>query len=117
MGNQAGHPVDYRLRIADAELALTPRVGHEFALRFEGEIRCSNCGRSTRKSYSQGYCFPCSQRLAACDLCIVRPERCHFDQGTCREPEWGRRTACSLISFIWQTPADSRSALPALIRV
>jgi len=90
MGSQAGHPVDYRLRIADAELALTPKVGHDFALRFEGEIRCANCGQITRKSYSQGYCFPCSQRLAVCDLCIVRPERCHFDQGTCREPEWGQ---------------------------
>jgi hypothetical protein len=22
-------------------------------------------------------------------MCIVKPERCHYDQGTCREPKWG----------------------------
>lgn len=89
MASRPGSPVDYRLRVDEAALALTPRVGQSFSLHFRGEIRCQHCGRLTKKSYSQGYCFPCSQRLAACDLCIVRPERCHFDQGTCREPDWG----------------------------
>jgi hypothetical protein len=89
MASRPGPPVDYQLRVDQAELALTPRVGQSFGLHFHGEIRCQHCGRLTKKSYSQGYCFPCSQRLAACDLCIVRPERCHFDQGTCREPDWG----------------------------
>ena len=27
--------------------------------------------------------------LAQCDTCIIKPEKCHFAQGTCREPEWG----------------------------
>lgn len=27
-------------------------------------------------------------KLAACDMCIVKPETCHYDQGTCREPDW-----------------------------
>ena len=29
--------------------------------------------------------------LAACDMCILKPEQCHFHKGTCREPEWGQR--------------------------
>ena len=28
-------------------------------------------------------------KLAECDLCIMKPETCHFDKGTCREPAWG----------------------------
>lgn len=28
-------------------------------------------------------------KLASCDLCILRPETCHYDKGTCREPQWG----------------------------
>jgi hypothetical protein len=27
--------------------------------------------------------------LAACDLCIMKPETCHYAAGTCREPSWG----------------------------
>jgi len=29
------------------------------------------------------------QHLAACDMCILKPEQCHYHEGTCREPEWG----------------------------
>ncbi len=89
MRAELGAPVVYRLPLGESELDLGPLVGERLTLRFEGEIRCAHCGRPTRKSYSQGHCFPCSQRLAACDLCIVKPERCHFHEGTCREPEWG----------------------------
>lgn len=82
-------PVAYRLPIGDALVPLNDRVGETLVLKFEGEILCSSCGRKTRKSYSQGHCFPCSQRLAACDLCILQPSRCHYHLGTCREPGWG----------------------------
>lgn len=83
-------PVRYRLPVGDTSIDLQPRLGETLTLRFDGEIRCSNCGRVTKKSFNQGYCFPCARKLAACDLCILRPERCHYDAGTCREPDWGR---------------------------
>jgi len=46
-------------------------------------------GKAIKKIFQTGVCFLCSQKLARCDLCIVKPERCHFHLGTCREPEWG----------------------------
>jgi len=55
-----------------------------------GQINCSHCGRKTKKSYSQGHCFVCMQKLPQCDLCIMSPERCHFDAGTCRDEAWGQ---------------------------
>ncbi len=70
---------------------LDPLLGHELTLVWQGEIHCIHCGRKTSKSFNQGYCFPCLRRLARCDTCIVRPELCHFHQGTCREPEWARQ--------------------------
>jgi hypothetical protein len=82
-------PVCYRLPVGDCELPLDPMAGRQLTIRHTGAILCTHCGRATKKSYSQGHCFPCSQRLAACDLCIVKPERCHYHEGTCREPEWG----------------------------
>ncbi|MEO0364460.1 MAG: DUF2797 domain-containing protein [Pseudomonadota bacterium] len=81
-------PVSYTLPLDDHRLALNPQIGSTLSIEFTGAIHCINCGRKTRKSYSQGYCFPCSQRLARCDMCIVRPHTCHFDAGTCREPDW-----------------------------
>jgi hypothetical protein len=81
--------VQYRLPVGDTEIPLNPRIGTELRLKYLGEIHCIACGRKTSKSFSQGYCFPCMRSLARCDMCIVRPEKCHYDQGTCREPAWG----------------------------
>lgn len=82
-------PVAYRLPVGDQELHLNPLVGQALRLTFDGEICCLACGRKTKKSFNQGHCYPCFQSLASCDLCIVKPELCHYVAGTCREPEWG----------------------------
>lgn len=84
-------PVQYALRLGDAELAVNPLLGKALRLEYLGAIHCSHCGRRTKKSYAQGYCYPCMTRLAQCDSCIMSPEKCHYDAGTCREPEWGER--------------------------
>ncbi|KAF1053418.1 MAG: hypothetical protein GAK43_01416 [Stenotrophomonas maltophilia] len=83
--------VQYAFRLGEAEIAANPLIGQAVRLEFLGEIFCSHCGRKTRKSFSQGYCYPCFTKLAQCDSCIVSPEKCHYDVGTCREPEWGER--------------------------
>ncbi|HID48430.1 MAG TPA: DUF2797 domain-containing protein, partial [Chromatiales bacterium] len=64
-------------------------IGNPLTLTASGEIRCVHCGRRTSKSFNQGYCYPCFRSLAQCDRCIIKPEQCHYFNGTCREPEWG----------------------------
>ena len=86
---RAAAPVAYTLVLGDERLSLNDLLGAGIRLAFTGEIHCTACGRKTAKSFNQGYCFPCSQRLAQCDICIVRPEKCHYAEGTCREPDWG----------------------------
>ncbi|MDZ7803589.1 DUF2797 domain-containing protein [Thiohalophilus sp.] len=81
-------PVDYQLPIGDQQLAMSPLFGRAIQLQFLGEIHCIECGRKTSKSFNQGYCYPCFRSLAQCDSCIVKPEQCHYFEGTCREPEW-----------------------------
>jgi hypothetical protein len=80
--------VQYTLAIGETEIPLNAYIGESLSLKFSGEIRCIYCDKKTKKSYNQGYCFPCCQKLARCDFCIVRPETCHHHLGTCREPEW-----------------------------
>jgi len=79
----------YRLPIGEKLLNMNDLVGEKVSLSFVGQINCANCGRKTNKSYSQGYCYPCCQKLARCDMCIMKPEQCHHHLGTCREPQWG----------------------------
>lgn len=82
-------PVEYHMVLGEQRIAITPLLGQKIHLNYANEIHCVACDRRIKKSYSGGYCFPCSQKLAQCDLCIMKPETCHYDAGTCREPEWG----------------------------
>lgn len=91
MRSRLGQPVSYSARLDDNEIALNPLIDQQLKLVFSGSIYCIHCNRKTNKSFNQGYCYPCFQKLAQCDSCIIHPERCHFEQGTCREPAWGEK--------------------------
>jgi len=81
--------VAYELPLGDTAVPMNELIGSRLQIDFGGKITCVHCDRVTKKSFNQGYCYPCFTRLAQCDSCIVSPEKCHYDQGTCREPEWG----------------------------
>lgn len=83
-----GAPVQYRLPMGTDEVELNGLLGARLRLRYLDRISCIHCGRMTKKSFSQGYCYPCFRQLARCDSCIVKPELCHYFEGTCREPAW-----------------------------
>lgn len=84
-------PVSYAARLDEQELPLNQLLGQRLSIEFLGAIHCNHCGRKTKKSFAQGYCYPCFTKLAQCDSCIMSPERCHYAAGTCREPAWGEQ--------------------------
>jgi hypothetical protein len=89
MRSQLDDPVWYELPLSDQSVALNPLIGKPIKLVSTGKIFCVECGRQTKKSFNQGYCYPCFTALAQCDMCIMKPETCHYAAGTCREPTWG----------------------------
>ena len=89
MSVQLGLPAQYSFRLDDTLVPVNPLIGKTLRLEYLGAIHCTHCGRRTNKSFSQGYCYPCFKKLPQCDLCIVSPERCHHELGTCRDPQWG----------------------------
>jgi hypothetical protein len=82
-------PASYHLPLGDETVPMNALLGSRIQLAFLNRINCQHCGRVTKKSFAGGYCYPCFKKLAQCDLCVMSPDRCHYAQGTCREPEWG----------------------------
>lgn len=93
-------PTQYWMRLGETEVALNELLGQQLQLEYLGEINCIHCQRKTNKSFAQGYCWPCFKGLAQCDTCIMSPEKCHYDAGTCREPEWGEAN-CMIDHFVY----------------
>ena len=89
MITKLANPVQYELPVGSQRIELNSLLGKPLTLRHTGKIFCVHCGAKTNKSFNQGYCYPCFIKLAQCDMCIVKPETCHFAAGTCREPRWG----------------------------
>lgn len=100
METALSNPVDYQLVLGEEKVGLNQYLGKKLTLKFEDQINCINCGKNLKKTYAGGYCFNCSQTLARCDLCILKPELCHFHKGTCREPEWGEAN-CMISHFVY----------------
>ncbi len=81
-------PVRYELTFDDESIILNEMLGHHVHLSHTGNIFCVQCGRPTKKSFQQGYCFPCYRRLNECNLCMIHPEKCRHDQAICDPNDW-----------------------------
>jgi hypothetical protein len=87
---QPDHVVKYFLPLSDHKIEFNQFINQEISLTFSGKIHCIATGELIKKSYGQGYSYKAFITLAQCDMCIMKPELCHFEQGTCREPDWGK---------------------------
>lgn len=82
--------VEYKFILDRAETDLPFLLGQEIEIEATGNIYCVFCGSKTPKSYSQGHCYKCFKTKASCDMCIMKPETCHYELGTCREESFAQ---------------------------
>ncbi|MFP4341632.1 MAG: DUF2797 domain-containing protein [Cyclobacteriaceae bacterium] len=81
-------PVQYTLVLDEHEIDMNTLIGEQISLSFEGRINCINCGRLTKKSFGQGFCYPCFMNAPQNAECIIRPELCRAHLGEGRDVEW-----------------------------
>lgn len=79
---------------------LNALIGSEIKLTFKKEINCTHCQKLIKKTYSGGFCYPCSLKLACADMCILKPELCHYARGTCRDSRWGEKN-CMIDHYVY----------------
>ena len=82
--------VEYKFVLDQFNTDLMHLIGQNIQLEWTGRIFCVSCGAKTPKSYSQGHCFKCFKTKAECDMCILKPETCHYHLGTCREESFAQ---------------------------
>lgn len=79
--------VQYHLSLSE-ELYMNDLVGKEISLTWTGRINCTSCGKVTKKSFGQGFCYSCFSSAPEAAECILRPELCRAHLGEGRDPEW-----------------------------
>ena len=56
--------------------------------QFDGKITCIKCKKNIKKTYMQGYCYPCFISSPQTSDCILKPELCQAHEGKSRDMEW-----------------------------
>lgn len=89
MSVKQADPIEYSLMLDQEVIRLNDYLGQPIAIQFLGQIHCIQCGRQTKKSFQQGYCYPCMKKINECNNCIIHPERCLVESsGGCKEDDW-----------------------------
>ncbi len=97
---EAQDPIEYFLSLDEQPVAVNPALGKELSLKFLNKITCVECGRVIKKTYDQGYCFPCARDLPENAMCAVRPEKCEHEFGNEKDREFFR-THCNVDHLIY----------------
>lgn len=84
-------PIQYTLQSGEQTIAVNDFLNKKIKLEFIGEIHCIQCGRKTKQSFQQGYCFPCMQKINECNNCMIHPERCLVETGRCDPTSWAHQ--------------------------
>ncbi len=90
MRTEFTNPVSYFLPVGSREVPLNELIGKEISLHFSGKINCISCGKKTKKSFSQGFCYPCFKSAPEADESAIRPELSKAHLGIARDMEWAR---------------------------
>lgn len=91
MRTEHSDPVHYEMPLGDAALDVNELLGRSIRMSFAGRINCIKCGRLTKTSFGQGFCYNCFRTAPEASECIIRPELCRAHEGVARDMEWAER--------------------------
>lgn len=82
-----GSPINYSLEL-EQSVPMNELLGQTIRLNWLGRIICSSCGKQTKSSFGQGYCYNCFVSGPDSSPCIISPELCRGHLGEGRDIEW-----------------------------
>ncbi len=91
MRTELDDPVKYTLPIGENRIDMNELVGKEIKMSFTGQINCISCGKRTKTSFSQGFCYNCLQTAPEASESVIRPELSKTQFGIARDLEWGQK--------------------------
>ena len=88
MSNILEDPVQYKLPIGNKKVHMNPFIGKYIIFKYDNQINCIFCERKIKKSFAQGFCYPCFISIPQTSECILRPQLCEAQNGIARDMEW-----------------------------
>ena len=93
-------PIRYYMHLDGNELSVNDWIGSTVDIQYLNQINCIRCGRVTKKSFGQGFCYPCFKTAPEASPCILKPELCRAHEGESRDMEWSK-THCLIDHYVY----------------
>lgn len=91
MKTELASPIKYTLPIGENLLDMNALIGKEISMNFTGQINCISCGKQTKTSFGQGFCYNCLQTAPEASESVMRPELSKSHLGIARDMEWAEK--------------------------
>lgn len=90
MRSEFDDPIRYFLPAGESEILMNDLIGKNIQLSFTGQINCISCGKRTKTSFGQGFCYNCLQTAPEASETVMRPELSKAHLGIARDMDWAR---------------------------
>ena len=88
MLTQHEEPITYELGPDEAKVNFNSFIHKKIIIRWNGLIICRKCKKKTKKSFGEGFCYPCFMSAPEASPCILRPELCRAHLGIGRDLDY-----------------------------
>lgn len=85
------NPILYNLNIGDESFELNHFIEKKIKINFLEKINCIECGTKIKKTYMQGFCYPCFINSPKTSECIFKPHLCKAHLGESKDMNWSNK--------------------------
>ena len=93
MHAQLNDVIAYQLPIGSDLVDMNTLIGKDLTWTYQHQINCVHCGKKTKTSFSQGYCYTCFTSLPQTDVGIINPELDESHLGISRDMAWAKENS------------------------
>ena len=93
-------PVEYILPVSNENIPISKHINNNISIEFNGDIFCINCDKKIKKTFMQGYCYPCFLQSPQTSECIFKPHLCKAHLGESRDMEWSKNN-CLTDTYVY----------------
>ena len=75
-------------------------IGKEITFEHSGNINCIKCGVQVKKTFAQGFCYPCFSTAPETEECVLKPELCRAHEGIARDMTYAE-SHCLISQYVY----------------
>tara|TARA_Y100000994_G_C15697339_1_gene443811 strand:+ start:1396 stop:2199 length:804 start_codon:yes stop_codon:yes gene_type:complete len=95
LSSEFKNPILYKFNIGEDSFDLNNLIEKKIKIKFLEKINCIECGAKIKKTFMQGFCYPCFMKSPRTSECIFKPHLCKAHLGESKDMKWSQKYCLS----------------------